>query len=396
MIDFAEYTMLDLSWLLPGPYGTRLLSDLGMEVIKVERPETGDYARTQGPIVEETGMSELFHTANRNKRSVALDLSGEAGSDLFLDLAADADVVVEQFRPGVVDRLGVGYDDVRAVNPDIVYCSLTGYGQTGPYSDRVGHDINYAGLTGLLDETTSRGSSMPTQPGFPVGDMAGGLATAFSVVTGLLSRERGNGGGYFDVSMTDLLFSMATGQEWATGDDPAAESDATHNFPPAELVHPCHTVYPTADDRYLTVAAVEEAFWDRLLAALDRADLAEYQFARGDRADYAYEQLEAEFRTRSRAEWNERLSDEVPVAPVNSLEEAFADPQIRARGLVESISLGDETVQQVGFPIETDAEIPGRTARAPLLGEHSREILGSVLDDDELETLLEEGVIGTP
>jgi crotonobetainyl-CoA:carnitine CoA-transferase CaiB-like acyl-CoA transferase len=397
MIDLSEYKMLDLSWLLPGPYGTRLLADLGMDVIKIESPDGGDYARFQGPLVEETGMSELFHTANRNKRSVALDLDTERGQSLFMDLASEADVVVEQFRPGVVNKLGVNYEAVTEVNEDIVYCSLSGYGQTGPYSGRVGHDINYAGLAGLMNKTKARGTEVPTQPGFPIGDMAGGLATAFCVITGLLNREIGNGGGYFDISMTDVIFSMATGQEWAVKNKKdKAQSSPEYNFPPAELTHPSHTVYPTADEGYLTVAAVEEKFWSRLLKVLGREDLEDYQFAQGERARYAYEELEDEFRTKTRDEWDNILSDEVPVAPVNTLEEAFEHPQIQTRDLVDSVQIGDEQYDQIDFPINTEAEIPGRTARAPHLGEHSKQVLTNIIDESEFKNLVERGITYLP
>lgn len=397
MLDFSEYTVLDLSWLLPGPFGTRLLGDMGMDVIKIEEPETGDYARWLDPKVEETGLSRLFHTVNRNKKSIAIDLTTDEGAAAFLELAAEADVVFEQFRPGVVERLGVGYETVREVNDDIVYCSLTGYGQDGPFSQRVGHDINWAGIAGLLAKTKPRDSETPTQPGYPVGDMVGGMAAAFSIVTGLLHRELGNGSEYFDISMTDVIFSMSTGQEWeATYRDGDRDIPEEYMRAPVDLQHPCHAVYPTADGEYVTIAAIEEKFWQRLLDTLGREDLSEYQFARGERAEYAYSELEATFEERSREQWEELLSDEIPFAAVNNYQEAFTHEQIQARDMVEQITVGEETLAQVGFPLQTESGVPGHMSRAPMLGEHSREVLGDVLDESELDRLVEDGIVATP
>jgi alpha-methylacyl-CoA racemase len=397
MLNLSEYTVLDLSWLLPGPYGTRLLSDLGMEVIKVEEPESGDYARWIEPEVEATGLSYLFHTVNRNKKSVTLDLTTDEGTAAFLQLAEEADVVFEQFRPGVVAKLGIDYDTVREVNEEVVYCSLTGYGQDGPYSNRVGHDINYSGIAGLLDKTKFRDSDTPTQPGFPIGDMAGGLAAAFSIVIGLLNKELGHGGQYFDVSMTDIIFSMGTGQEWeATYRNEGREIPDELLHPPVELSFPCHTSYQTADGEYITIGAVEEKFWDHLLDVLDREDLADYQFARGERAAYAYHELSAEFEKQSREAWEETFSDEVPFGPVNHFKEAFEDDHLQARELIETVAVGDQFLSQIGFPIQTSSSIPGRQSQAPLLGEHSRDLLSRVMDSHQVASLIDKGIVSTP
>lgn len=397
MLDLSEYTVLDLSWLLPGPFGTRHLSDLGMEIIKIEEPTNGDYARWLDPKVKDTGLSHLFHTVNRNKKSVAIDLSTDEGTAAFLELAANADVVFEQFRPGVVERLGVDYESIRSVNEDIVYCSLTGYGRNGPYSGRVNHDINWGAVAGLLDKTKSRDSDLPTQPGFPVGDMAGGMAAAFGIVIGLLNRELGNGGQYFDISMTDVIFSMGTGQEWeATYKNSDQEIPEEYMRTPVDLRHPCHAVYPTADGEYVTVAAVEEKFWNELLDSLDREDLREYQYARGERGHYAYSELASEFEKRTHEEWADRLSDEVPVAPVNRYHEAFKHEQIQARDMVKKVDIGDETITQTGFPMQTSSGVDGRQSRAPLLGEHSREVLSSVLSTDDIDWLIESDVVKVP
>jgi crotonobetainyl-CoA:carnitine CoA-transferase CaiB-like acyl-CoA transferase len=392
-MDLSDFTLLDLSWLLPGPYGTMLLGDMGMEVIKIERPGEGDYARWIDPKVGDTGLSHVFHTVNRNKKSVAIDLSTNDGRAAFLELAAEADAVFEQFRPGVVDKLDVGYEDVREVNEDIVYCSLTGYGQTGPYSDRVGHDINYAAIAGLLDKTRSFDGSYPAQPGYPVGDMAGGMFAAFAICMGLLNRAAGNGGQYLDVAMTDVILSMATGQEWAAtieGEDPDE-----HHVPPEDLVHPAHNVYRTQDGEFVTIACVEEKFWERLLEELDRTDLRDYQFERGEDGEYATAELQEEFATRTRAEWEDLFSDEVPFAPVNRFEEIFDHPQVRARNMLRHEEIGAETVAQLGVPLQTSGVVDHRRRGAPELGEHTRPVLEEVLPAMEIDRLSRDGVIHT-
>jgi crotonobetainyl-CoA:carnitine CoA-transferase CaiB-like acyl-CoA transferase len=390
-MDLSDYTILDLSWLLPGPYGTMLLGDLGMEVIKIERPGDGDYARWIEPKVGDTGLSHLFHTVNRNKKSVAIDLTRGAGQKAFLELAAEADAVFEQFRPGVVDRLGVGYDEVKAINEDIVYCSLTGYGQTGPYSGRVGHDINYAAIAGLLNKTRSRDGEYPAQPGYPLGDMGGGMFAAFAICLGLLNREMGNGGGYLDTAMTDVIFSMATGQEWAATAEGQIPDE--HQVPPKDLAHPAHNVYRTSNDEYVTIACVEEKFWERFLERIDREDLLDYQFARGNAGEWATEELQAIFETKTRSEWEATLSDEVPFAPVNSFEEAFQHPQLQARDILQQVEIDGETVTQLGIPLRTDEELETHRSNAPRLGEHTRPVLSRVLPTGEIDVLSGEGVI---
>lgn len=389
-MDLSDYTVLDLTWLLPGPYGSMLLADMGAEVIKIEEPERGDYARWMDPQVESTDSGAFFHSVNRNKKSVTLDLKRELGREAFLDLAAEADAIFEQFRPGVVDRLGVGYEDVRAVNEDIVYCSLTGYGQDGPYSDRVGHDVNYAGVAGLLGETVSKDGEFPAIPAYPIGDMVGGMFSAFMIVSALLTREAGNGGQYVDVSMTDVLASLGTGWSWRVL---SGEQVPERERSLSALINPCYDVYETKDGEYLTIAAQEEKFWEQLLEELDRPDLFDYQYATGEDAEYAREELQSEFLTRTRDEWMATLSKETMTAPVNDFAEMFEHPQIQAREMVPEMEIGGKSFAYLGFPAKSSAEIEAMREPAPDFGADTREVLSRALSTERLDELETEDAI---
>ena len=390
-MNLEEYTVLDLTWLLPGPYGTMLLADMGAEVIKIEEPTRGDYARWIEPEVEPTDSGALYHSVNRNKKSVTLDLKDEAGLEAFFELAAEADVVFEQFRPGVVDRLGIGYEDVREVNQEIVYCSLSGYGQDGPYSDRVGHDINYVGLSGLLGETVSKDGTFPAVPAYQIGDKAGGMFSAFMIVSALLDREAGNGGQYLDVSMTDVVTSFSTGQSWRAF---MSEALPEEERSPAAMEAPCYNVYRTKDGKHVSIAPREEKFWERLLEELGREDLLEYQFATGEEAEYAAEELQSEFEKRTREEWEEHLSEEAMFAPVNEFEETFEHPQLQARGMVDEMDVGGgETFSYVGFPAKSSKGIDDMRSPAPEFGEHTEEVLSRVLSEEELAALEADDVV---
>lgn len=381
--------VLDLSRLLPGPYATQLLCDLGADVIKIEAPGIGDYAREQPPL-SDRGVGRLFEAVNRGKRSVAIDLKRDQGRELFYRLAAEADVVFEQFRPGVTDRLGADYEAVREHNPDIVYCSLSGYGQTGPYADRVGHDLNYVGVAGLLDMTRESPDEAPRIPGYPIGDMAGGLFAAFAIVGALASRALGNSDGeYIDVAMADVVVSLsqAVTADALAGEDPRPGDTALTGR------DPWYEVYETADGRYLTLAALEPKFWAAFCDAVDRPELRAVH-GTDDPAERSAlrEELAALFAERARDDWLDRLADtEAMVGPVNTPRELLADPQIDARDLVER---PDDGAPRIGFPARFSA---GRTTPdwpAPNLGEHTDELLGALgLDDSTLEELRKEGVV---
>jgi alpha-methylacyl-CoA racemase len=368
-----DVTVLDLTRLLPGPYATQLLADLGADVVKVERPGGGDPARWMS---DGAGPS-VFEAVNRGKRSVALDLKSAAGREACLDLAAAADVVVEGFRPGVVDRLGVGYDAVSDHNPGVVYCSLSGFGATGPHRERAGHDLNYVAMAGLLDMTRAEEGGRPAIPGFPVADMAGGMAAALSVVSALLARELGDGTGeHLDVSLTDAVLSLsqAVAPSAFEGEDPRARAT------PLTGQLPCYDVYETRDGRYVTLAALEPEFFRAFCEAVDREDLVGRQYAT-DPAERAAlrEELSAVFAERTREEWEARLGDaDVMVAPVRTMAEAVDGDHARERMVVE-----EPPGERIGFPARSSAGLGDHDGTVPGLGAHTEAVLREHGFDDE-------------
>jgi alpha-methylacyl-CoA racemase len=389
-MDLTGVRVLDLTRLLPGPYATQLLADMNADVVKVEDPDVGDYARSMPPETPD-GVGAIFAAVNDGKRSVTIDLKDDDGREVFYELVADADVVIEGFRPGVAERLGVDHESVRERNPEVVYCSLSGYGQTGPYRDRVGHDLNYASVAGLVDMTRERAGGTPAIPGYPIGDMAGGAFAAFSVVSALLSRALGNRGGTFvDVSMTDAVLSFAQPVASAAfaGDDPRPrETELTGK-------RPCYDVYRTADDRFVSVAALEPKFWRTLCEALDHPELIEHHHAEDAAVREAVrETLAATFRSRTQTEWEDELGErDVMFAPVRTPKEAVTDPHVEARGLVED---DGTSVPRIGFPANASPPIQRESSGGlPEQGEHTRAVLESAgVDAATIESLRDRDVI---
>ncbi|WP_265107767.1 CaiB/BaiF CoA transferase family protein [Halosolutus halophilus] len=374
-----DVRVLDLTRLLPGPYATQLLADLGADVIKIEDPDAGDYARHLPPRTPD-GTGAVFEAVNRGKRSVTLDLKTDDGRDAFLRLVEDADVLIESFRPGVVDRLGIDYETVSDRNPDLVYCSISGYGQDGPYRDHAGHDLGYVGLAGLLDVTRSDTDERPRIPGYPVADMAGGLSAAFAIVSALLSRELGGRGGtYLDCSLSDavLSFSQAVATPALYGDEPRPGDGFFTGG------HPWYNVYETADDRYVTLSALEPKFWQAFCDAVDRPDLASVHGTRDETEQAALRaELEAVFADRTREEWVEFATPQIPIAPVLTPAEALDHPQFADRGMVRR---GDDPA--ILSPIRGASPAPSET---PAHGEHTRAVLEAIgCDEAEIEGLLE-------
>jgi alpha-methylacyl-CoA racemase len=380
--------VLDLSRLLPGPFATLVLADLGADVVKVEDPQGGDSLRWLPPLVGE--QSGYFHAINRNKRSATLDLRRPEGAAAFLRLARGADVVVESFRPGVLDRLGVGWEALHAANPRLVLCSISGYGQDGPYRERAGHDLDYAAIAGVL--ALNGPPERPLPLGVQVADLAGGAWPAVAGILAALVRRGATGeGAHVDVSMTEgalALLAMHLGAAAARG-APLARGEEMLNGRAA-----CYAVYRTKDGRFAALGALEPKFFAAFCAAVGRPELAERHLdddGRGPRAE-----LEAIFASRTREEWARFAAEhDVCVAPVLEGDEPRADPQLRARGAFVEVETPWEgrALPGVASPVRLRGyEAPLRAA--PRLGEHTAAVLREAgVSDEELAALRAAGVV---
>lgn len=379
--------VLDLTRLLPGPVCTLYLADLGADVVKLEDTSVGDYARDLGTTPGK--VSPIFRAVNRNKRSVALDLKNARGREVFFTLAQRADVIVESFRPGVVAALGVGYDEVARNSPRIVYVSISGYGQGGPRARLAGHDINYLGYAGVLDQTGARDGA-PALCNVQIADLLGGAASAaIALLAALVGAQRTGRGRYVDVSMADSslahnLFSLHALERWG------------HVAPRgADLLTggvPCYGVYPTRDGRWLAVGALEEKFWKALCEAIRRPDLAPGQFALGDEGARVRSELERVFGAATLAEWSDKLAAvDCCVTPVATLDEAMGDPQFIARDMVRT---RDDGSRELAPPFKVSGHEFVVTRQAPAHGEHSVEILREAgYDQASINALVKAGVV---
>lgn len=381
----ADVRVLDLSRLLPGGFCTAMLADLGAEVVKIEQPGIGDYMRWGEPKVgSESAASWVI---DRGKRSVAVNLKDERGVKALLALARHADVIVESFRPGVVDRLGVGYEQVSEVNPAIVYCSISGYGQDGPLRHSPGHDLNYTGRAGLLS-ITGPADGRPAIPGVQIADLgAGGLMSAVGILAALHLARRTGEGDHIDISMTDgalAWLSVHLGDYLATGEPPGRERMLLNGH------FPCYNVYECADGGYITVGAIEEQFWEALCEGTGHSDL----IATRDDPD-AVDRWRSIFRERTRDEWVEALSGTACVGPVNDFSEAVSDPQIVHRGMITS-QLHPEAgeLPQVDTPVRLKNHPGGVGAPAPALGADTRELLAEAgYAPEQIEELIAFGAV---
>jgi crotonobetainyl-CoA:carnitine CoA-transferase CaiB-like acyl-CoA transferase len=374
--------VLDLTRLVPGPVCTQHLADLGADVIKIEDTGAGDYA-----------PPALRAIVNRNKRGLQLDLKQPAGADAFLRLAAGADVVVEWFSPGAMARLGLGYDQVAAVNPRIVYCSVTGYGQSGPYRDRPGHDLNYCGHAGVTDQIGVDADTLALS-NLPIADLMGGaLTAAMGILAALFDAARTGRGRHLDIAMADgalahavmpLATLAAHGSTRRAGGDTLTGGLA------------CYALYRTADDRFLAVGALERKFWDGLCDVIERADLKPMHRS-GDAGTEARvrAELAAIFGARRLAHWEARFARaDCCVSPVHTLEEALADPHFRARGMVvDSMHPGLGALTQVASPVKMSRHDFELRRHAPRPGEHTVEVLREAgCTEAEIAGLLEKGI----
>ena len=387
----AGLRVLDLSRLLPGGYCTLLLADLGADVLKVEEPGKGDYLRWMPPYAS-TGEGAMHLALNRGKRSITLNLKLSQGRDVLRGLVRQADVLVESFRPGVMDRLGVGWEALSSDNSRLVYVAISGYGADGPYADRAGHDINYLGYAGALS-FSGHPDAGPWQPGLQIGDLGGGgLMAAVAILAALQARTVTGTGQYCDVSMTDGVMSwltLAAGAYAATGVPPRVGTETLNGG------LACYGLYRCSDGGYVTVGALEPQFFAALCRALGAEELVPWHLDPARQADLRA-RLEAAFATRTRDEW---LAVLVPadccVGPVNDLSEAYADPQVAARGMVVPQVLADGTAfPQIGV-VPRLAGTPGRVGgvASPLGADTDAVLAGLGCDEAEIAALRAAGAV---
>ena len=372
-------TVIDLSRLLPGPYCSMILADHGARVIAIE---------------DKRFLADglFFNSINRNKEHMSLNLSGEQGKEIFSRLVEKADVVMEGFRPGVVDRLGVGYEDVRKLNPQIIYCSITGYGQNGPFRDRVGHDANYLSYAGVLNLIGEAGRP-PSIPAVQFADIAGGgMNAAIGILLALFAREKTGKGQYIDISMTDsmvgflptaLFFKQLTGQEPARGN-----SMLSHRYA-------CYNTYETADGKYLSIGAVENRFWKQLCEILGVPEYAQLQYDDAHRKKIIAS-LRDIFKQKTLAEWDAILADkDICWGKVQSLAEVLDDPLFRERQMVvEATDAAGKTSKTLGVPVKLSAT-PGTIRSAPVeFGASTTTILQELgYNESAIKKLADDGVV---
>lgn len=369
--------ILDLSRLLPGPYCTMLLADFGAEVIKIEEPVTGDYSRSFPPFLKDFGYWHL--QLNRNKKSVALNLKSEAGRRAFLELVKTADVVVESYRPGVLEKLGIGYDSASKVNPRVIYCSLTGYGKKGPLAKRADHDIGYLSLAGVV---AMSGEVKPAIPGVLMADMNAAYAAGMSIMIALLHAQRTGRGQEIDISLYNVAMTLMPGAaSLYFGEGFVAERG--NNWLTGEYAN--YNIYETKDGRYLSVGCLEKKFWKNLCEAIGREDLVD-AIDDGTEHSRLKGELAAEFKKRTLKEWEERLKDrDACVAPVLDFGEAAEAEQTKANEMVLEVS--DEELgryRQLGFAMKLGQTPAALRKRAPRLGEDTEAILRSCVSDSDL------------
>jgi alpha-methylacyl-CoA racemase len=390
----AGLKVLDLSRLLPGGFCSLLLADLGAEVLKVEDTGMGDYVRWATPKhegVEDSAASALFLSLNRGKRSIRLNLKEEQGREVLLKLVREHDVLLESFRPGVLDRLGVGYERLREENPGLVYCAITGYGQDGPYRDRSGHDMNYLGLVGLLG-LTGEEDGPPVQAAGQIADIGGGAQmAAFGILAALRERDRSGEGQLVDVSMADGALSwlaMVAGRYLADGELPQrGELELAGG-----LI--CYRPY-ACKDGWVTLGALEPKFWQAWCRGVGREDLIEKQFERP--GSEAHAEVERAFLERTREEWQQFASEhDCCLEPVLDLGEALDSELVREREMVVELEQpgAERPVRQLGVPVKLSRTPGAPQGPGPGFGEHTHEVLESLgYSGEEIAALERSGAV---
>ena len=387
----ASLKVLDFSTLLPGPFASLLLADMGAEVLRIESPTRADLLRVLPP--HDQGVSASHAYLNRNKRSLALDLKQPQALELIKQLLQDHDILLEQFRPGVMERLGLGYEALKAINPKLIYVSITGYGQTGPYKERAGHDINYLALAGL-SSYTGRADSGPLPLGMQVADIAGGsLHGVIGLLAAVIARQHSGQGQHLDVSMTDCAFSlnaMAGAGYLACGVEPECEEQMLNGGS-------FYDYYRSRDGRWMSVGSLEPAFMQQLCSALGRPELAAQGLSTKPEQQQALKnELKMEFEKHDFAELCALFAGvDACVEPVLSVGEALQHPQLQARALVTQVPRADGSTQaQMACPLKFSEGLPAPRFIGAAVGEHTDQVLAELgLSAQRIEQLRRAKVI---
>lgn len=393
----AGVTVLDLTRVLSGPFATLVLADLGADILKVEHPNGGDETRQIEPSV--LGHSHYFMSINRNKKSIALNLKDPRGLEIALNLSRHADVVVENFRPGVAKRLGLDYETIREVNPGLVYCSISAFGQTGPDSKRPAFDVAVQAMSGLMQITGER-DRPPVRAGIPIADLAAGLVADIGILAALFERESTGTGRYVDVGMLDGLVGMLSyyaGRFFMTGDEPERVGAGHLSVVPYGLF-PC-------SDGEIVIATLSESYWPRVCEVVGRPDMASDPRLSTNAGRVAHRQevdskLSQAFREHTVEHWSEALqAADIPSAPILTIGQVLTHPQVLSRGLVRKVDhpvLG--TTRSLGPILRFSDSEPPPAVAAPDLGEHTTDILRDLLsmNQSQISSLIAAGVAGTP
>jgi len=398
MLPLDDIKILDLSRMPPLAYCAMILADLGAEVIKIEAPFEPDVpifgtGYSPHPQQEEAKEQAAYNPLNRNKKSITLNLKTAEARQVFYQLVEEADVIIEGFRPGVADRIGIGYEAISRANPRIVYCSLTGYGQDGPYRDLPGHDVNYISTAGFLG-LNGESDGPPLIPYTALSACAGPLNAALGILVALRARERSGKGQYVDIASTDSVISLinTTGSEYfSKGTVPRRGEDFRNGK------YPFYNVYRTKDEEYISLGCGEMHFWEKLCHVIGKEDFIPHQYAEGEKREEIYSFLKEYFGSMSQSECFDKLmKDSIPVSKVHSIDKVFSDPQVLHRKMVidvEHPELGE--VKQIGIAIKL-SDTPGKVrSTSPLLGEHTEEVLlGLGYTKDQIVSLREVGALG--
>jgi formyl-CoA transferase len=388
--------VLDCSQILAGPFCSMLLADMGADVIKIEKPNGGDDTRRMGPPFIDT-ESAAFLAMNRNKRSMVLNFKEPAGVDAMKRLVKDADIIIENYRTGVMERLGLGYDDLKAINPGLIYCSISGFGRTGPYANRGGYDLIAQAMSGIMS-ITGVPDTPPVKAGVPVADMNAGMFSVYGILTAYIHKLKTGKGQYLEISLLEAALAYTVWESagyFATGEVAGPLGSSHRNSAPYQGLR--------TSDGYIVVGAPNQPNWERLATAFGRADLIaqeKYKDNAGRLVNRVQLEADLESTTTNKAtdEWLEILEEAgVPAGPIMNMEQIWADPQVQDRGMeatLEHPTAG--TIKNIGTAAKL-YETPGRiTEPAPLLGQHTREVLTDAgYTADQIDALVDSGAAVT-